>query len=137
MKIDEYFLPTLKDIKSVTIDFNTVYSTVIAHGLDLSNVYRGALDRAYNDYHYGHIAPVEKDSDVVPSDLHENSRGVFCTSNYVFTTEDEWMAVEKRGHTEVFSARYSNLNHIHRVFGEVGADEFMELLNLIRCFMIM
>ena len=59
MKINDYFLPTQESIKIVTVDYNTVYLMVLAHEIDISNVYRGDLGRAYDDYHHGHIVPLE------------------------------------------------------------------------------
>ena len=54
-RIDEYFLPSQQSVMSSVSDVNSVYPTVVAFGIDMRNMYRGDLMKAYDDYHAEHL----------------------------------------------------------------------------------
>ena len=91
--------------------------------------------RAYDDYHAGRLYSVgDARNPIIPKDLHDNSKGVYRSSNYTFESDDEWTAIEKSGHVEAFSTKYMDLSHVQMVFGKEGADEFCDISEKTRVF---
>ena len=66
----------------------------------------------------------------VPSDLRYGCRGPFCTSNYWFDDED-WTAVEKDSHIEIFASDSCLPFNVAMVFGQTAGQECTAVLSAI------
>ena len=66
----------------------------------------------------------------VPSDLQDASRGPYRTSNYWFDDED-WTAVEKDSHIEIFAADSCLPYQVAMVFGQSAGQECTAVLSAI------
>ena len=133
--MDKYLMPTKSDIVSSGNGMKTSYPTVIAYGLDMTEMYKGRLLQAYDDYADGLMVPLDPMRyPEVPCRMHVASRGVFKRSNYRFGVTEDWTAIEKGGHFEVFSPEHVTFDHVRMVFGDCGVDEYIKVMESIEAY---
>ena len=125
-------MPSKADVVSAGCSMKTEYPKVEAHGLDMTELYKGNLIQAYDNYVDELVLPKKRSRyPEVPHHMHVHSRGVFRWSNYRFDEMEDWTAIEKNGHCEVFSSKYIDSDYVRMVFGDTGVKEYVEVLESI------
>ena len=92
-------MPSRSEVISSGTSMKVEYPSVVAHGLDMTELYKGRLLQTYDDYVDDLMIPLDLGGyPEIPTRLLANSRGVFKRSNYRFGDVENWTAIEKDGH---------------------------------------